>query len=95
LLLLSSLTTVLALVWSPLPAAATALGLWWGILLLLAHQRSLAPEIRFAEPSLIPLLHPGPWLVGIQIFLALLLWVVGWVLLVHEKHPSGFLEKKQ
>jgi hypothetical protein len=95
LLLLSSLTTVLALVWSPLPAAATALGLWWGILLLLAHQRSLAPEIHFAGPSLAPLLHPGPWLVGIQLLLALLMWIAGWILVAHEKHSSGFQEKGQ
>jgi hypothetical protein len=90
LLLLSSLTTVLALIWSPLPAAASALGLWWGSLLLLARQQSLAPEIPFARPSLALLLHPGPWLVGIQLLLALLLWVAGWVVLSNEKHPTGF-----
>lgn len=92
LLLLTSLTTVLSLLWSPLPATAFSLAGWWLMLLLLVRRASLYPERSSLGEMLSPLLEPSPWLIGLQILLALLLWGLGWVLLSRDGAQAGFQE---
>jgi hypothetical protein len=92
LLLLTSLTTVLSLLWSPLPAAAVSLGGWWLIVFLLIRRTPLhLGELSLASP-LSSLLDPGPRLVGMQLLLALLLWGIGWFLLARDGFRGGFRE---
>jgi hypothetical protein len=74
LLLLSSLATVLALVWRPLVAGGVTLGLWACTVMLVSAELMGRPLLRV---SLLPLIEPSWALFGAQIMLAAALWLAG------------------
>jgi anti-sigma factor RsiW len=95
LLLLTSLTTVLSQLWSPLPATAIALGGWWGTMFLLTRRSTLYPGDPSLGDLLAPLLDPSSQLVILELILALVFWAAGWILFSYSSYRSVYQENGQ
>jgi hypothetical protein len=88
-LLLSALTTVLALSLQPRAAAGTALVIWGGVITSLVSEWAGSPLVKL---SLLPLLHPGWALLAGEMLLAGLLWLGCWLWLANGKPDTLRLE---
>ena len=87
-LVLSALATVLSLLWPPIVAAGTTLALWASVVALLTM------ELDGGGPpgvSLRPLLNPDWASFGTEVAIALLMWLIAWVLLARDRTSLGRL----
>jgi hypothetical protein len=84
----SALATVLALQWRPLVAAGISLTLWGSLVSLQMAELQGRPLMGFSLQSL--LLHPGGYLVFVQIVLAGLLWFTGLIVLSRREPANGY-----
>jgi hypothetical protein len=84
----SALATVLALLWRPFIAAGISLTLWGSLVSLLMAELQGRPLVGI---PLQPLLHPGAYLVLAQIFLAAVLWFIGWIMFSRMELTNGYV----
>jgi hypothetical protein len=83
-LLLSAITTVLALIWSPTIAASIAITLWTIVIFIIVGEHSSLSKLPKFMISLQPLLHLDWWRLSIQVVVAAVIWIVGRVLLSRD-----------
>jgi hypothetical protein len=91
-LILSGLTTVLVLLVGSHIATGISLTIWIGVVIIMIAEIQGTPLLNF---SIAALLNPDGWLVFIQLILAIILWLIGWRMFIHDGRSTLPLEDRQ